>query len=126
MDKMNEYIEENKKLMDRNKKLIYRNKELFDENEMCYGQSNKINTLPFRKINELENKLRNGIEQCNQAKQKRVECNICLENRANAHITTCGHCAYCIQCEGKLSDDQRLCPRCRAPYSKSNVTTVNW
>eukprot|EP01084_Bolivina_argentea_P238653 400939_1 len=58
--KMKNVNEQNKQLMDRNKQLM-------DENEMCYGISNKINTLTFAEINELENKLLKGIEICKGA-----------------------------------------------------------
>ena len=102
IDKINEIItEKNKALRVAEKELAYSKK--------C-----------FKKEIEKENKF---IEE-NTLVDKSHSCLVCLEDYnediIHACLTTCGN-QCCKECLEKVSEDSKMCPTCRAPFTKENI-----
>ena len=50
-------------------------------------------------------------------------CRLCEEVMADAKNLSCGH-MFCESCLLRATKDEYLCPACKVPFYKNDITTV--
>eukprot|EP01084_Bolivina_argentea_P155152 270401_1 len=81
----------------------------------------EICKLNLQELNELETKLKNGLNVIYEVKEKlyksRFYCILCEKNQKNVLINQCNHFVLCSECEKKL--EPRKCPICRVRFTQT-------
>eukprot|EP01083_Nonionella_stella_P260566 888274_1 len=115
---MSENVETKKQLQKSIDQLQEEKVVLSDRLKLFNGTSQKMNTLGFEALDELESKLHNGILKIQNSRNalldRKFSCVVCLDAPKNILTDGCNHIVLCQVCETKLLS--KVCPMCQRPY----------